>query len=195
MVIDRRDTLIEDTHCMIPPHQRRTIRDLIHRKGDSCNMLVFGVGGDTVLWNSLNTGHTQFIEHDEDWARLIAKQNPMASILQYKFRTKCDPLKPIQEQPEIDENELATFPMPSELTAHKWDIILIDGPSGFDDACPGRMLPIYWSSLISDNTCDIFVDDYSRPIEFIYANKFLFHRYSKFHLYNHNLQMLWLKGQ
>ncbi len=158
-------------------------------------MLVFGVGRDSVIWNTVNEGYTLFIEHDSRWARTIAEQIPGINILIHHYETTCEPQKPIHAQPEINQSELLRHPMPEDLDRHKWDVILIDGPTGFNDTCPGRMLPIYWSSLISDSSCDIFVDDYSRPIEFMYTNKFLFHRYNQFHLFEEKLKLLWLKSR
>ena len=157
---------------------------------------MFGVGGDSIIWNTVNeNGYTLFVEHDAQWSKKTLEQVPQIRILNHEFLTRCEPNLPIDQQPPINMADLLRYPMPEELAQKRWDVILIDGPTGFDNTCPGRALPIFWSSLISDNTCDIFVDDYSRPVEFIYTNKFLFPKYNQFYLFEKRLQLLWLKSE
>ena len=195
MGIEQYLDLINGVKCIIPKQQRGLISKTILRKGAGCNMLVFGVGRDSIIWNTVNeNGYTLFVEHDRRWANSIVQQIPDINTIIYEYETTCDPELPIHEQPPINEKELFTHPMPKELAEKSWDIILIDGPTGFNSECPGRMLPIYWSSIISDSSCDIFIDDYSRPIEFTYTNKFLFHRYNKYRLFEERLKLLWLKS-
>ena len=55
----------------------------------------------------------------------------------------------------------------------RWDIILIDGPAGYEPDKPGRSLPIYWAHKYSDPHTHIFVDDYERPLEREYCDFFL----------------------
>ena len=195
MGIEQYLDLINTTKCMLTKQQRGLICKQILRRGDNCNVLVFGVGRDSVIWNTVNPGYTLFVEHDMRWANSIARQIEGINICQYEYLTTCEPTLPIHEQPAIDEPQLFSHPIPAELTQRKWDVILIDGPTGFDNNCPGRALPIYWSSVIADNRCDIFVDDYNRPIEFIYTNKFLFHKYNRFRLFEQRHKMLWLKAE
>ena len=196
MGIEKYLPLIKTVRCIIPVKQRIVIGEQILSKGPGCNLLVFGLGGDSVIWNTINeNGYSLFIEHDERWANTIAKQVPGINVRTYQYPTKCDPVLPIEEQPPIDLRNLVHHQMPVELVEKKWDVILIDGPTGFDSTCPGRSLPIYWSSLIADKHCDIFVDDYSRPIEFTHTNKFLFPKYNRFHLFEERLKLLWLKGE
>ena len=187
--------LMNSTRCIIPKVQRRVIGETILSKGPGCNMLVFGVGGDSIIWNTINeAGYTLFIEHDDRWTRKTREQIPGVNVITYQYNTRCEPEWPIHEQPAINSADLLQHAMPGELGERKWDVILIDGPTGFNNKCPGRMLPIFWSSLISDSSCDIFIDDYSRPIEFTYTNRFLFHKYSRYHLFPQRLQLLWLKS-
>ena len=194
MGIEQYLDLINGVKCIIPKQQRGLICKTILRKGPECKMLVFGCGRDSVIWNTVNDGYTLFVEHDQRWANSIAKEIPGINVCVHQYDTKCEPTLPIHEQPAINEKELFMHAMPAQLTEHKWDIILIDGPTGFDNTCPGRMLPIYWASIISDASCDIFVDDYSRPIEFTYTNRFLFHRYNKYRVFDERLKLLWLKS-
>lgn len=58
----------------MPKQQRGLIVKQILLKGPTRNVLVWGVGGDSIIWNTVNQGHTLFIEHDPRWARKIAEQ-------------------------------------------------------------------------------------------------------------------------
>ena len=195
MGIEQYYELINRTKCILPKQQRGLICKQIINKGPACNVLVFGVGGDSIIWNTVNQGHTLFIEHDPRWARKIANQVEGIKINIYDYQTTCDPLLPIHEQPDIDVRELMRHPMPDGIEDVDWDVVLIDGPTGFDATCPGRMLPIYWTSKIIDpGRCDVFIDDYSRPIEFTYSNRFLFHRYNRFRVFDERWKLLWLKS-
>ena len=193
--IEQYYNLINRTKCILPKQQRGLIVKQILEKGPVCNVLVWGVGGDSIIWHTVNQGHTLFIEHDQRWADRIAAQIKDIRINVYQYQTTCRPTLPIHKQPDIDVAELNSHPLPQGIEGVDWDVVLIDGPTGFDDSCPGRMLPIYWTSKLIDPTrCDIFIDDYSRPIEFTYSNRFLFHRYNRFRVFDERLKLLWLKA-
>jgi hypothetical protein len=54
----------------------------------------------------------------------------------------------------------------SLLELGPFDIILIDGPTGFNNECPGRILPIYWSKkYLSKQGTIIYIDDANRKLE------------------------------
>ncbi len=195
MGIEQYLELINTTKCIITKQQRGLICKQILKRGKNCNVLVFGVGNDSIIWNTVNQGYTLFIEHDIKWANAIKQKVDGIQICHHEYLTTCDPKLPIHQQPPVDEKALISHSMPQQLREKKWDVILVDGPTGFDDTCPGRTLPIYWSSLLSHADCDIFIDDYSRPIEFIYTNRFLFHKYQKYRLFEERWKMLWLKAE
>lgn len=46
-----------------------------------------------------------------------------------------------------------------------FDIIIIDGPEGWGGKTPGRLLPCYWSTLLSKKQTIIYIDDASRSLE------------------------------
>lgn len=186
--------LINGLKCIITKQTRGMISKRILQRSPNCNLLVFGLGRDSELWHRVNErGYTLFVEHDPRWAKVTAAQIPGINICVHHYLTQCDPKLEIHQQPAIDTKALEKFEMPEQIRQRDWDMILVDGPTGFDSHCPGRMLSIYWTSLISDASCDIFIDDYMRPIEFTYTNKFLFHRYNKFQILNERHKMLWLQ--
>ena len=53
-----------------------------------------------------------------------------------------------------------------------FDIILIDGPEGWNYNTPGRLIPCFWSTLLSKPSTVIYVDDSSRPLENYCINKY-----------------------
>lgn len=46
-----------------------------------------------------------------------------------------------------------------------FDIIIIDGPEGYSSEKPGRLLPCYWSTILSKPGTVIYVDDANRTLE------------------------------
>jgi hypothetical protein len=53
-----------------------------------------------------------------------------------------------------------------------FDIIIIDGPNGYAARKPGRLIPYYWTTLLSKKGTIIYGDDASRPLENYCINKF-----------------------
>lgn len=123
------------------------------------NLLVFGLGFDSILYQTANEhGFTCFIEDDEFFFNL--NQNIKNKIL-FKYKTT------VKDSMNYTIHDLHDYEMPDIIKQIKWDLIIIDGPRGYEDNHPGRCLPIFWSSLCKDAT--IFIDDSSRDVE----NKFI----------------------
>jgi hypothetical protein len=74
----------------------------------------------------------------------------------------------------MNDETLNSFPIPKKiLELAPFDIILIDGPNGFNDACPGRLLPCFWSKkYLSKPGTIIYIDDATRLLEKKCINKF-----------------------
>ena len=66
------------------------------------------------------------------------------------------------------------FKIPQKLLElAPFDIILVDGPSGNNNKCPGTLLPIYWSKkYLSKEGTIIYVDDSTRGLEKKCINKY-----------------------
>jgi hypothetical protein len=54
----------------------------------------------------------------------------------------------------------APVPVPPPLVNRKWDYVIVSGPRGYDNSCPGRQIPIAWASQLTQKM--IFVMDYER---------------------------------
>ena len=53
-----------------------------------------------------------------------------------------------------------------------FDIIIVDGPEGYSNEKPGRLIPCYWSTLLSKKGTIIYIDDANRKLENYCINKF-----------------------
>jgi hypothetical protein len=75
----------------------------------------------------------------------------------------------------MTEQEIEKYSIPKELLQNApYDLIIVDGPTGFNDVVPGRLLPIYWSSkYLSKKGTMIYVDDAERKLENHCIKKFL----------------------
>jgi len=124
-------------------------------------MLVFGLGYDSELWYNATGGNTYFVEHDQTYIDL----NPNIDsdhIIYFDYKG-ID----VQSSFQLKLDEIHKFVIPEALVQlAPFDIILIDGPSGYTNLMPGRLLPIFWSvSLLSSLNTIIFLDDTNRSLE------------------------------
>lgn len=143
------------------------------------NLLVWGLGYDSVMLDRLNEGgYTLFLEFDTSW---VSESD--ASDLNYM---------------SYDANELQTnvsdfavfleSPHRTNLTLVEevpcWDTILVDSPNGFRREHPGRGVPIYTakkdiegciasSSYATNKIATVFVHDCNREAEDAFTRKFL----------------------
>ena len=134
------------------------------------NILVFGLGFDSILWNDLNiNGKTIFIEDNNDWIEKFENKN--LSIKKVSYKTE------IEKFQEYGFNsEILSLKLDKEIIKTKWDMIIIDGPLGHqpprDWAGPGRMSSLYTAKHLSKYAKYIVVDDFSREIERTFSYKY-----------------------
>lgn len=70
-----------------------------------CNFLVFGLGHDSLMWNSFNSyGSTLFLEEDPTWVQTVLKDAPDLNAKVVKYRTKLSEadelMKTYRSEPE-----------------------------------------------------------------------------------------------
>ncbi|KAG9130641.1 hypothetical protein Leryth_011886 [Lithospermum erythrorhizon] len=164
-------------------------------KKSPCNFLVFGLGHDSLMWNVLNFGgRTIFLEEDEVWIEQIKKRFPMLESYHVKYDTKvyqADELINLATAPEcVSINNprfsicsLALKGLPREVYEIKWDLIMVDAPTGYYEEAPGRMTAIYTAGMIARNRdegeTDVFVHDVNRVVEDKFSNALLCEGYMK----------------
>jgi hypothetical protein len=125
-------------------------------------MLVFGLGYDSKMWS--NATNTFFIENNDAYIKM---NQSLPNIIKYEYEN-------INLLSQKSDEELKLYSIPDAILENApYDIILIDGPSGFSIKHPGRMIPIYWSTKLSKPGTIIYVDDSSRKAEKKFIFRFL----------------------
>jgi len=149
---------------------KKIILDIFDSYKYNKKMLVFGLGYDSQMWYNMTNKNTFFVEHNQDYINLNKNINE-DNIIFYDYQgiTVKNSIK------FINDNEFyKNFTIPNKLISQApFDIILIDGPTGYDDNCPGRLLPVYWSKhLLSKKGTIIYIDDSNRKLEKLSIQKF-----------------------
>lgn len=152
------------------------IAEAIHSR-PSASVLVFGLGNDSLLWDSLCKGEIVFLEDDLIWIDKITQFISKSKVIYVDYPSRAKEWKYLLDH----ENELICN-MPEYISSKKWDIILVDGPLGNCNKYkpdkgkrepPGRMYSIYWASQVISNNGIVFVHDCCREIEKAYASRFI----------------------
>lgn len=128
-----------------------------------CNVLVFGLGSDSNIWNDLNKdGKTVFIEDNFIYLRNYKHLNTFP----INYTTQRVRWKELLQ--DIDKLYLT---LGEEIEGSHWDIIFIDGPKGFHKYTPGRMQSIFNASNLSYS--NILLHDCDREVEKTYFETFI----------------------
>ncbi|XP_052200790.1 glucuronoxylan 4-O-methyltransferase 3-like [Diospyros lotus] len=154
-----------------------------------CNFLVFGLGHDSLMWTALNHGgRTVFLEEDKSWIDQISRQLPSLESYHVVYDTKVSDADQLMEigtkeeckvvgDPRFSKCGLALKGLPNEVYDIEWDLIMVDAPTGYHDAAPGRMGAIYTAGLMARNReqgeTDVFVHDVDRTVEDKFSKAFL----------------------
>ncbi|KNA07767.1 hypothetical protein SOVF_168920 [Spinacia oleracea] len=184
--------LIHYTTSNITPQQ--TLKEIsvsakILQQKSPCNFLVFGLGHDSLMWSALNYGgRTVFLEEDESWIQQIKRRFPMLDSYHVVYDSKVNEAENMMEMAKGEECssvgdvrhsmcQLALKSLPKEVYETKWDVIMVDAPTGYHDEAPGRMTAIYTAGMIArnkeDGETDVFVHDVNRNVEDKFSKAFL----------------------
>ncbi|XP_058103169.1 glucuronoxylan 4-O-methyltransferase 1 [Magnolia sinica] len=166
----------------------RLLSDLISSKAP-CNLLVFGLNPQFSLLVALNAGGTTiFLEDDVEKIRATTAKINATQIYKVEHnmeagkayellrRARADPTCTPQAGPlQASGCPLALALLPKVVYERKWDVVLIDGPSGHNMEAPGRMAAIYSAGVMArtGNAADVLVHDIDRMIEKWYSWEFL----------------------
>jgi len=131
-------------------------------------MLVFGLGHDSELWYNATNTNTLFIENNETYIDLNKNIDPN-NIIYYDYQNIS-----VNSSLDLTETQISEFKIPEKILENApFDIILINGPNGYNDNCPGTLLPIYWSKhFLSKEETIIYLDNASRNLEKKSINKY-----------------------
>jgi len=136
-------------------------------KVSPCNLLVFGLGEDSYLWDNINkSGSTIFLEDSKEWIDTVNDGSLVIEHIQYS--TSVDKHKEIG----FDEQKLR-LTLPESVLNKKYDFIIVDAPLGHQPPRPfkgpGRMSSIFMASQLLKNGGIVVVDDMGREVEKTYA--------------------------
>lgn len=137
--------------------------------GKNKKVLVFGLGYDSKLWYNANgCKDIWFIESEDSYINESDDIDPKY-IIKYKY----DNIN-VKMSFDLSIDEIKKRGVPQVAWENTpYDLIIVDGPTGFDDTKPGRLLPIYWSyKYFSRTGTIIYVDDVERELENYSINKF-----------------------
>lgn len=85
--------------------------------------------------------------------------------------------------PKYSICELALKGLPDEVYNIKWDLIMVDAPTGYYEQAPGRMTAIYTAGMMArnkeDGETDVFVHDVNREVEDRFSKAYLCEGYMK----------------
>jgi hypothetical protein len=129
-------------------------------------MMVFGLGYDSELWYNSTNKNTYFVENNQQYIDLNKNIN---NIIYYEYKGIT-----VESSLKLTDDKINMFKIPDKvLELAPFDIIIIDGPTGYNNNCPGRLLPLYWSKkYLSKEGTIIYVDDATRVLEKKGINKY-----------------------
>lgn len=147
------------------------------------------------MWSVLNYGgRTIFLEEDEAWIQQIRRRFPMLESYHVTYDSKVNQANNLMEvgrgpectalsDPRYSMCQLALKGLPSEVYETKWDLIMVDAPTGYYEEAPGRMSAIYTAGMMArnreDGETDVFVHDVNREVEDRFSKAFLCEGYMK----------------
>ncbi|CAF2163442.1 unnamed protein product [Brassica napus] len=175
--------------------EMKSISDVLRRCAPPCNLLVFGLTHETLLWKSLNhNGRTVYIEENRYYAAYFEEIHPEIEVFDVQYTTKArearelvsavkeaarNECRPVQNL-LFSDCKLGLNDLPNHVYDLDWDVILVDGPRGDGGDVPVRMSSIFTAAVLArskksggNHKTHVFVHDYYREIERLCGDEFL----------------------
>lgn len=130
-----------------------------------CNakLLVFGLGRDSVFWQTANAGgQTVFVEDNQEWYDCVLKRHKSLKAFLIKYTTRKGDFS---AEVATDVASRQPLHLPAEISSQRWDVILVDAPAGHSGGDPGRIQSIFAARQLAAPGGDVFVHDVNRDIE------------------------------
>lgn len=160
-----------------------------------CKFLVFGLGHDSLMWRALNHGgRTVFLEEDKAWIDELTSRFPELEAHHVEYDTRVSRADELMREGKGEACRVVEDPGSSncmlklkgvgrEVYEEEWDAIMVDAPTGYFEAAPGRMGAIWTAGMMARNRgegdTDVFVHDVNRPVEDAFSREFLCEGYMK----------------
>ena len=141
------------------------------------NLLVWGLGYDSIYWNTVTTGTVVFLEDGDTKTNLVPNPNPTASnnnqkkmvrwydsmmyqhpqlqayTVNYTTQNSVSQLEYYTNNKDSWEEQLYIRDLPDiVVSTTAWDVIIIDAPLGYPKTGPGRFQSIYMTKQIAKRT-------------------------------------------
>jgi len=146
---------------------KKVIEDVFSNFTPNTKMLVFGLGYDSKMWYNGNK-NTYFIESNDEFINLNKNDIPTSNIIKYEYKNIN-----VRDSFKMSVDDINKYIIPEKIkNLGPFDIIIIDGPEGWEGSKPGRLIPYYWATLLSNKGTIIYGDDSSRELENYCINKF-----------------------
>lgn len=147
---------------------KNVINDIFKIMKPEYKVLIFGLGYDSKMWYNLNK-NTYFVENNQKYIDLNKNDISENNIIYYDYQDIS-----VLKSFNLNDNDLKKYEISEKLLKlAPFDIILIDGPEGYSNDKPGRLLPIFWSfKYLSQKGSIIYIDDVKRYLENYCVNKY-----------------------
>ncbi|XP_020591807.1 protein IRX15-LIKE-like [Phalaenopsis equestris] len=176
---------------LMPDIDLRSIARALRRRAP-CNLLVFGLGPESLLWRALNHGgRTVFVDENQYYISHYEERHPGLEGYDVVYTTKVRELKELIAEARakisgdcrpvqnllFSDCRLAINDLPNHVYEVAWDVIVVDGPRGYSPESPGRMSTIYTAAVLArsggDEPTDVLVHDFEREVERVCSEEFL----------------------
>ena len=154
---------------------KKVIDDVFSNFKKDTKLLVFGLGYDSKMWYEGNNKNTYFVENKKEYIDSNLNDIPLTNIIQYNYDTL------VETSLKLTDKDIIKYELNHKLkNLGPFDIIIIDGPEGYNDTRPGRLIPCYWSTLLSKKGTIIYIDDANRKLENYCIDKYFSNKEMKY---------------